>query len=89
MNPRLKPLSEQVVVVTGASSGIGLATARMAAEEGVADVKPPATSPCAGESEREALGAEGQHAARIHRGKTLLGLAVLGAGLLAANRGRS
>jgi NADP-dependent 3-hydroxy acid dehydrogenase YdfG len=29
-----KPLREQVVVVTGASSGIGLATARMAAERG-------------------------------------------------------
>ncbi|HEV2748202.1 MAG TPA: SDR family oxidoreductase [Allosphingosinicella sp.] len=32
--PKLKPLSEQVVVITGASSGIGLATARMAAEQG-------------------------------------------------------
>ncbi|TGE00238.1 SDR family oxidoreductase [Methylobacterium nonmethylotrophicum] len=31
---RHKPLREQVVVVTGASSGIGLATARMAAERG-------------------------------------------------------
>jgi NADP-dependent 3-hydroxy acid dehydrogenase YdfG len=27
----LKPLSEQVIVITGASSGIGLTTARMAA----------------------------------------------------------
>jgi len=31
---KLKPLTEQVVVITGASSGIGLATARMAAERG-------------------------------------------------------
>lgn len=31
---RLKPLREQVVVITGASSGIGLATARMAAKRG-------------------------------------------------------
>lgn len=31
---RLKPLSRQVVVITGASSGIGLATARKAAERG-------------------------------------------------------
>lgn len=31
---KLKPLSEQVIVITGASSGIGLATARMAAEKG-------------------------------------------------------
>ncbi len=34
MKPALKPLSEQVIVITGASSGIGLATARMAAERG-------------------------------------------------------
>lgn len=30
----LKPLKEQVIVITGASSGIGLATARMAAKKG-------------------------------------------------------
>lgn len=34
MGYKLKPLSEQVVVITGASSGIGLATTRMAAEQG-------------------------------------------------------
>jgi len=34
MNTRLKPLSQQVIVITGASSGIGLATAEMAAERG-------------------------------------------------------
>jgi short-subunit dehydrogenase len=34
MNVQLKPLSEQVIVITGASSGIGLATARMAAKQG-------------------------------------------------------
>ena len=34
MKPTLKPLSEQVIVITGASSGIGLTTAEMAAEAG-------------------------------------------------------
>lgn len=34
MTVKLKPLADQVVVITGASSGIGLATARMAAERG-------------------------------------------------------
>jgi short-subunit dehydrogenase len=34
MKIHLKPLEEQVVVITGASSGIGLATARMAAGRG-------------------------------------------------------
>jgi short-subunit dehydrogenase len=34
MNVRLKPLAEQIIVVTGASSGIGLATARTAAKRG-------------------------------------------------------
>ena len=31
MNIHLKPLKEQVIVITGASSGIGLATAEAAA----------------------------------------------------------
>ena len=34
MTPSTKPLDRQVVVITGASSGIGLATARMAVERG-------------------------------------------------------
>src|SRR5918993_1325841 len=34
MSIRLKPLAEQIVVLTGASSGIGLATARELAERG-------------------------------------------------------
>jgi short-subunit dehydrogenase len=34
MKPKLKPLAEQVVVITGASSGIGHVTARLAAERG-------------------------------------------------------
>lgn len=38
MRAKLKNLSEQVVVITGASSGIGLTTARMAARRGAAIV---------------------------------------------------
>ncbi|HET7909734.1 MAG TPA: SDR family oxidoreductase [Nitrospira sp.] len=34
MLPRLKPIKDQVMVITGASSGIGLVTARMAAKRG-------------------------------------------------------
>lgn len=34
MRIELKPLREQVMVITGASSGIGLATARLAASQG-------------------------------------------------------
>ena len=34
MRNRHKPVAEQVIVITGASSGIGLATARLAAERG-------------------------------------------------------
>lgn len=34
MKIKLKPLNQQVIVITGASSGIGLVTARMAAQKG-------------------------------------------------------
>ncbi|CUI04156.1 SDR family oxidoreductase [Massilia sp. P8910] len=34
MKPRLKLIKDQVIVITGATSGIGLTTARMAADEG-------------------------------------------------------
>ena len=34
MKPQLKPLNEQVIVITGASSGIGLTTALSAAKQG-------------------------------------------------------
>ncbi len=38
MKPTLKPVSDQVIVITGASSGIGLATARLAAKRGASVV---------------------------------------------------
>ena len=34
MGVALKPVREQVIVITGADSGIGLATARLAAQRG-------------------------------------------------------
>lgn len=38
MRPQLKPLHRQVIVITGATSGIGLATAHMAAQRGARTV---------------------------------------------------
>jgi NAD(P)-dependent dehydrogenase (short-subunit alcohol dehydrogenase family) len=37
MNMRLKKLNEQAIAITGATSSIGLATARMAARRGARD----------------------------------------------------
>jgi NAD(P)-dependent dehydrogenase (short-subunit alcohol dehydrogenase family) len=38
MKLKLKPLGDQVIVITGASSGIGLSTARQAAQAGASVV---------------------------------------------------
>lgn len=65
MKTRLRPLAEQVVVITGASSGIGLATARMAAEAG-AKVVLAARSDDALEHAVEEITAVGGEAVAIH-----------------------
>lgn len=57
---RFKPLSQQVVVITGATSGIGLVTARMAARKGARLVLAARDEQALGElkAELEASGAE-------------------------------
>ncbi len=67
MRPRLKPLADQVLVITGASSGIGRAAARMAAERGARVVlaarDPRALADAARECERAGRGRGGAAAA--------------------------
>ena len=64
MSQNLKPLSEQTIVVTGASSGIGLATARRAAKAGANVVLAARNEEALGEIVRE-IEAEGGSAAHI------------------------
>src|SRR5687767_10265389 len=61
-NIRLKPLSEQTIVITGGSSGIGLAAAREAARRGAAVVLA-ARNEDALESVRQSIVGEGGRAA--------------------------
>lgn len=60
----LKPLREQVIVITGASSGIGLATARRAAHEGARIVLVARNAPALETIARE-LGASGNRALAV------------------------
>ena len=53
MSVALKPLHEQTIVITGASSGIGLVTARMAAEQGANVVLASRNADALAELERE------------------------------------
>ncbi|WP_028239022.1 SDR family oxidoreductase [Stutzerimonas azotifigens] len=58
MKPSLKPLREQVIVITGASSGIGLATARAAAEAGARVVLVSRNEPALAEIEQQLGGGD-------------------------------
>lgn len=59
MSVRLKPLRQQVLVITGASSGIGLATARMAGREGARVVLAARNGEALAQIEREIAAAGG------------------------------
>jgi short-subunit dehydrogenase len=62
MTVSLKPLNEQVMVITGASSGIGLATARAAAERGAKVVLTARNEECLADIARQIDEAGGQAA---------------------------
>jgi short-subunit dehydrogenase len=57
---KLKPLQEQVIVITGASSGIGLATAQLAAQRGAKVVLAARSQNTLGELADEIRGAGGE-----------------------------
>ncbi|HEV7298555.1 MAG TPA: SDR family oxidoreductase [Tepidisphaeraceae bacterium] len=60
MAVKLKPIEEQTIVITGASSGIGLATARMAARQGARVVFASRDEPALRQLEMEIIDAGGQ-----------------------------
>src|SRR3954464_14220346 len=62
MGVSLKPLREQVMVITGASSGIGLCTARMAAANGARVVLAARNGEALADIERQITAAGGQAA---------------------------
>ncbi|HEV2606029.1 MAG TPA: SDR family oxidoreductase [Microvirga sp.] len=65
MTVRLKPVAEQVVVITGASSGIGLATARLFAERGARGLVLVARNQDALQSIAQELSAQGTRAIAV------------------------
>jgi len=65
MSVELKPLGDQVIVITGASSGIGLTTARMAAKAGAKLVLAARSDDALGNLEREIIETGGQ-AVAVH-----------------------
>ena len=58
--PKLKPLADQVIVITGASSGIGLVTAKRAAARGAAVLLVARSADALGEAVREINNAGGR-----------------------------
>lgn len=60
MSVTLKPVNQQVIVITGASSGIGLATARLAAEQGATVVLAARTEEALAEAVRDITAAGGK-----------------------------
>jgi short-subunit dehydrogenase len=67
LNIRLKPIHEQVIVITGGSSGIGLVTARLAAKRGARVVVTSRNEEALHQLTKEIVGAERTSARMVMR----------------------